>query len=156
MRPQTPSAEHQRIVFPLERDEDGFPPMDHESLWGKLASEDGAFRIDSIPFFATDVSLRDVVRAELVGDAWHFSEVLERAGHSTLRVMMLADGKLTVIRNALHQLGCQTELSHVPDFFSVDVPPDRALAPVIAYLKRMKTGRVLEHEEACMQHLPVG
>ena len=145
------TPEHQKVVFALEKDEDGYPPMPTESLWCKRTG-DGLARVDNIPFFATGVSLRDVVRVHDVDGASHFVEVVERAGHSTLRVMLLVDGKVALMRGNLAKLGCVLELSPLEALFSLDVPPETPYAPIVAYLTRMSAGSTLAFEEPCRQH----
>ena len=63
--PRTTTSNWRRIQFRLTLDEDGYPPASGETLWA-TALGDGTYRIDNIPFFATGVSLGDVVEAEMI------------------------------------------------------------------------------------------
>ncbi len=40
-----------KIVFELQQDEDGYPPVTRESLWA-TPTDGGLYRLDNIPFFA--------------------------------------------------------------------------------------------------------
>jgi hypothetical protein len=51
-----------RIVFQLEQDEGGFPPIAVELL-NATQLESGEFRLDNAPFFAREHSFGDTVRA---------------------------------------------------------------------------------------------
>ncbi len=47
MKPES-EPEHVKVLFRLEKDEDGYPPEEVESLWGILRSE--GIELDNIPF----------------------------------------------------------------------------------------------------------
>ena len=53
---------HVKICFPLEPDEDGWPPVTAETLWA-VELGGGLFRLDNIPFYARGVSDGDTVSA---------------------------------------------------------------------------------------------
>ena len=56
----SPSERYVKLLFPLEQDEDGYPPAAAETLWAVREGE-GLFRLDNIPIFATGVALGDIV-----------------------------------------------------------------------------------------------
>jgi hypothetical protein len=58
---------HFKIAFPLDRDEDGYPPDDVETLWG-WETKPGLYCIDNIPFFVKGISPGDVVSAKRAGE----------------------------------------------------------------------------------------
>jgi hypothetical protein len=57
-----------KIVFSLEQDEDGYPPVKTESLWAKPKA-DGSFELDNTPFYAQGISRKDIVAAEPISQA---------------------------------------------------------------------------------------
>src|SRR5438094_10554388 len=98
-----------RIYFPLAHDADGYPPVSGETLW-TTALGNGTHRIDNIPFFATRVSLGDVIEAEMIDGTPTFARVRQRGGHSTLRVVVFDLAAMPELRSAIEELGCSTGL----------------------------------------------
>ncbi len=121
-----------KVLFHLEKDEDGYPPAEIESLWG-LIREDG-IELDNIPFFARDVALGDVVKTRAAPDgALEFESVVRRGGHSTYRVILLrkapGDPKHTMDELIARGLSVEEDAG----LLAVDVPPDVALDPIRDY-----------------------
>ena len=140
-----------KIAFRLERDEDGYPPADWETMWAAPVGGD-LFRLDSIPFFAGLVSCDDLVRASPREGMLLFDAVVEIGGHSTIRVIAFRDEMVPALRAELARLGCSTELSHVPNLFAVDVPPDVAYEGVIERLAGHAAEGAIDYEQSCIQH----
>ena len=136
-----------RIYFPLAHEADGYPPVSGETLWATAVGP-GAYRIDSIPFFATRVSLGDVIEAEMIDGMPTFERVRQRGGHSTLRVAIYDLAAVPELRSAIKELGCATELSHLPRLVSVDVPASASLETVRAFLTAGADQGRWDYEEA--------
>jgi hypothetical protein len=116
-----------KILFYLERDEDGYPPVEVESMWA-MEREDG-YELDNIPFYAKGVALGDVVAAEAdVDGLLVYSRVVRRGGHSTYRVFLLTPGpddpQTTVDHFRGQGLGVERDL---PGLLAIDVPPTVSL-----------------------------
>src|SRR5262245_13795257 len=101
---------YQKVVFRLEKDkdDDGYPPNDWETLWGVEVGP-SLFRIDNIPFFVRGVSCGDLVSVNEVDGELRFDTVVERSGHSVLRVVIYDKSRVQDVREALHQMGVETE-----------------------------------------------
>jgi hypothetical protein len=56
------------------------------------------------------------------------------------------------LRRKLRDLGCSSEISHVPGLISVDVPPDVALADVRSVLDVGQNQQLWDYEEATLGH----
>lgn len=140
-------GEHVKVLFRLEKDEDGYPPEDVESLWGVLRSE--GVELDNIPFFAKGVALGDMLKVQEAPDgALEFDGVVQRGGHSTYRILLVkkrpGDPKHTM--DELIDLGLSVEED--AGLLAVDVPPDVSLASIREYLfEGIDSGR-WEAEEA--------
>lgn len=139
-----------KIAFPLSRDSDDYPPADREHLWA--ISHGDRYEIDNIPFFVKGVSAGDLVAAHNDGGELIFDRVLDFGGHSTVRVVMYDPAKKEAIRNKLAKLGCESEGSHLPNLFAVDVPPAVNYAEVISLLMKEADENILDYEEASIQH----
>ena len=147
-----------KIRFPLTRGPEGYPPVEFETLWATPAG-DGYFAIDNIPFFVVGVSCFDIVQARHIGNKlYSFEDLVIPKGHSTLRVLFyettddtrpVLERARDLIRN-LRTLGCTSEISHIPDLISVDVPPEVELARVRNILDAGNAADLWEYEEATL------
>jgi Domain of unknown function (DUF4265) len=125
-----------RIGFPLERDEDGYPPAENEWLWASDAA--GLWSVDNIPWYSRDVSFGDLVEVDedVEAQLW-FRRTAEPSGHSTFRVLVREQdpGPVAALRTRLEALGCSSEQwSEELPLLAVDVPAEVDIEPVIAML----------------------
>ena len=141
-----------KVVINLHQDEGGYPSASSESLWAEDLGN-RSYKIDNIPFFAPDISVDDVVRADEIGGERVVQDTVVRSGHSTLRVVLFAADQMGRVREGLLALGCKTELSHIPTLAAVDIPPDVPIQVVRGYLDRMASAGVLDYEESALRHL---
>ena len=81
-----------------------------------------------------------------------FQSVVRQSGHSTLRVVLFDTTVLDSVRANLSELGCSTELSHLPNLIAVDIPPDVELNRIREYLSRGELDGRWEYEESAVQH----
>ena len=149
-----------KVHFGLAQGEDGYPPASVESLWATALGR-GRFRIDNIPFFVCGVSSFDIVTAQERSDGVPWFETLaEASGHSTIRVTIFRDSidsrprdeRVQELRASLRKIGCPSELSHIPGFFSVDVPPEVSYHTVKQVLANGAKRRLWDFEEATLAH----
>lgn len=145
---------YERIFFRLEKDKDGYPPDDWETLWA-FEIESGLYSIDNVPFFVRGVSWKDVVAVNQKGDELHFKRVVRPSGHSVLRIIVFDKSKVDEVHTTLQQMGCDTEQSHIPGLLSVDCPPSIAIEPVLEFLTRGERDGNWEYEEASIRHKQV-
>ncbi len=140
-----------KIAFRLEQDEDGWPPVAWELMWALPRVGDTA-ELDNIPFFSKGVASGDLVAFSRDADQLTFAGVLVPGGHSTVRVIMYELGQKEATRDALKRLGCETEGSHLPSLFAIDVPPDTNYQNVVDFLTERSSADVLEYEEGAIRH----
>jgi Domain of unknown function (DUF4265) len=143
------SERHVKILFPLEQDDDGYPPASVESLWA-LPLNEGHFQVDNIPFFATGVSLGDIVSATQEEGAFRFQEIVQPSGHSTFRVAISEAADVPAVRAIIEQKGCSVEQSHLPRLIAVDVPPSIPLDSILPVLEAGREQGRWDYEEACL------
>lgn len=140
-----------KIAVRIARGSDDFPPADWEHLW-TVPCGVGQYEVDNIPFFATGISSGDVISAHTQDDQLIYDQVVRYGGHSTIRVAMFEVDQKEKIRKALARLGCETEGSHLPQLFAIDVPALVNYAEVIGYLEEKAADNLLDYEEASIQH----
>lgn len=148
-----------KVIFDLERDEDGYPPADYEHLWAKPLG-DNLYEVDNTPFFVRGVSTADVVVAEPDADNnLRFKSVKEPSQHTTLRVIVFREvsdarpieERVRDLRSQLTNLGCSSELSHLPGLIAVDVPPEVPVDLVTDVLAEGEGRDLWEYEEAALR-----
>ena len=112
------------IWFPVPPDAQGYPSS---QPWEQLYAEPVAgshYRVGNIPFFARGVAFGDIVSARLTDAGWlEFADVVERGGHSTMRVWLadhLAAGAAEVARQ-FESRGCRVECT-LQRLLAIDVP----------------------------------
>lgn len=135
-------------MFYLERDEDGYPPVDYEGVWVEKLTETSGI-IDNIPFFCRDVSLGDTVRFEMIDDELRYVSTLETSGNSLLRVLYY-DTDPSELRRLLEELGCETELDTIHRLIAVSVPAGGTLGQVQKFLLAKEARGEVGYEEALL------
>lgn len=146
-----------RVRFPVVQDEDGYPPIDAETMWvDPLGKARGEGVLDNNPFFAVDVSCGDTVSygesASDAGDGFVFGEVVARGGNSTVRVIAFSDEGIQRARSFCDDSGCDCEVFRNPRYISINVPSEVNYREFIDGLARMRASGDIEVEESCRQH----
>ncbi|KVD13356.1 hypothetical protein WI79_28940 [Burkholderia ubonensis] len=140
-----------KIVFELKIDADGYPPVAFESMWG-IETHRGAHVIDNVPYYVYGVSKGDTVAASVVDGEHRALSVIERAGHSTLRVFAEPPGERAAIIAALERMGARCAVTQRVSLFAVDIPPDADFATIDGFLAASCDGDRVAYEDACLQH----
>ena len=121
-----------------------------ESVW---ATKEGAYyRINNIPFFATNIALDDLVSVEEEDGGLYFDKLKEASGHSTIQMIIFNEDDLMRIGKDLEGLGCTWEGSHVKTLIAIDVPRDVSYNMVKQYLEKGEAEGRWSYKEACLAH----
>ncbi|WP_426492103.1 DUF4265 domain-containing protein [Hymenobacter sp. 102] len=124
-----------------------------ESLWAEVVDQNqGLYRLDNVPFFVTSYSLGDIVLAEMEEGQLVVKGLEEESGNTTLQIMLLQADMRSKVQQALEKLGCDWEESHLPGYFSVNVPKTVGYAPIKRYLKQAEKQSIVSFREACLAH----
>lgn len=140
-----------KVAFRLTRDDEGYPPADWEHLWVQVLGEN-EYLIDNSPFFVPGISVGDVVAAEREAGLLVYDRLLRRSAHSTIRVILFDPALTDQVRLRLGDLGCATELSHIPGLMAVDVPPDVPVKEIRAFLNKGEEEGSWQYEESALRH----
>ncbi len=136
----TPDA---HVVFPLEVDDQGWPPVSAERVWA-YSLGDNEYRIDNTPWFVRDLACDDVVSATAPDDASHpvFSHMVRKSEHLTIRIICFRrgplEGNLQAVVDAFIPLGVFAEGVTQYGMVALDVPRTAALRPIF---DRLVTGQ---------------
>ena len=142
----------EKIQFSIEQDEDGYPPVCIETAWARR-TQDGYYELNNSPFYAIDVSWKDIVDVEQMPNGiLKFKRVVRRSGHSTIRVVALEKEEKKTLQKKLEELGCSWEGGDVPSLISVDIPPHVDIEQVRNLLQEGSDNGFFDYEEASIQH----
>ena len=124
-----------------------------ESLWFIIVDQkQGWYKLDNIPFFLTSYAVGDIVYAEMEDGQLLVKDVVQESGNSTLQIICYQPSQTALIQQKLEALGCSWEESHLPDYFSVNVPSEVTYKPIKSYLKKAEKQKLLSYKEACLAH----
>ena len=143
------------VVFDLEVDDDGWPPVSGERVWAAPLGSD-RFRLENAPWFVRGVAEGDVVRAIASrGDQWpRFVEVVEWSGNCTIRVIPFAAGELAGDQERVlalfTPLGVTGEGAGIYPIVALTIGPDLDLRAIKTLLRQGSTEGWWEYEEGCV------
>lgn len=142
-----------RVHFTLPRDEEGWPPVDSETVWAELLAPTVA-KVDSIPWFVRDIALEDLISIDTgqVGQAI-FIEKLKWSGNCTLRVVPLADDTAAGIRDILDRvadLGVECEVLGQYGLVAINARPAADLGRLKRLLTQGEERGWWSYEEGCV------
>ena len=137
----------EKMTFVLEKDEDGYPADDFETVWveqiGKIT-----YRIDNIPFYITGVSPDDIVEGEICDQTLMFRRLINKSEISVIRLIFFNLLESNRIIDKLVGFGCRWEGSHLKQLFSVEVPKLSDYNAIIEMLENEAASDILDYEEA--------
>jgi hypothetical protein len=135
-----------KIVFFLERDESGFPPVDAESLWVELL-DDRRARVDNIPFFVRDATLGDIVEYRGEGSELQYVSTLHRSENSLVRVVCYPQADPAQLRRSIEGFGCETEFDSNHRLIAVSIPEHGDLEGLRSFLQLAEDRGEIGYEE---------
>jgi hypothetical protein len=151
------SEEFAKVRVDLEPDAEGYPPVGAETIWTTPCQEPDIYRVDSIPVFAHDLAVGDMIRVRREGDESIFDEVVASGGHSTVWIIVEDDRMddhawRTELREFLRGMGCESEWDDVHGIIAVDVPANASIDAIEARLADEEARGNAEYAHACLRH----
>jgi hypothetical protein len=144
-------ANHTKVHFRLDQDEDGYPPVAVESVWATPTEVEGRFVLDNVPFFARDATLGDeVITSTGEGGCW-FERVVLRSGNSLVRVVFFDVIHQGRVAEELEAFGCSTEGLEAHSLLAVSIPAQISLKTVQTYLRGEAAADHLDYEEPLLR-----
>lgn len=145
-----------KIVFPLEVDEDGFPPIASESLNARAV--EGGFILDNTPFFATGVGFGDVIEALPIPNqpgAFLFTNVVRSSGNKSISVIFLDHETVENVFQALKGYGAVCEYGEFGvreklQMLAVSVPASCDYSSIAEYLAALEVRELLSYSELAL------
>jgi hypothetical protein len=89
----SPDARLSHVIFPLEADADGWPPVGSERVWAFDLGQD-RYQVNNAPWFVRDLAIDDVVIANAPGPHLNpiFERIESRSDHLTIRIICFRRG----------------------------------------------------------------
>lgn len=142
----------QKMLYKLESDGDGYPPVSVEGLWVRRLAG-GTVVLDNIPFYARGIAPGDelAVAIEASGDTW-FQGVVRSGGASVFRIHASSDAEISKIREEILGLGLPSEVDMVVRLIAVEVPVSADIRPVLDYLVLGQEAERFDFEEGVLRH----
>lgn len=142
----------QKMLYKLESDDDGYPPVSIEGLWVQRLTG-GTVVLDNIPFYAKGIAPGDelAVAIEASGDVW-FQGLVRSGGASVFRIHASSDAEISKIREELLDLGLPSEVDIGVRLIAVEVPADADIRPVLDYLVLGQEAERFDFEEGALRH----
>lgn len=142
---------YHKIIFELTPDEENYPPVSAESLWG-ISKEQCVYEIDNAPYYIYGVSKGDCILTTEKNGAKVAIKIVRQGGHSTLRVFAENGVIKKQIIKQLEILGCTCSETKGISLFSVDIPAGCDFLEVDNYLSSISDDEKIAYEDACLQH----
>ena len=151
MTSNSKSQEPTAVLFPVERDQHGYPSVSREQIWC-LSVRGDRFIVDNIPFYARDVSMGDEILTEFRdGERW-FSAVLTPSRNTTIRAFAQKVEVESVLVVKLESFGGLAEKMEGSPLVAVSFPPTADLAGALEYLDRESDAGNVAFEESCVRY----
>ena len=145
-----------KVAIHIDKDEDGYPPYETETLWAKKV-DNNEYILDNSPFFARGFSLGDRVFGTIEHGQIVIKKVLIRGGNLTYRLLL--SGSFNKFKDGLlllKNIGCDYELMEIGDnlnLYSLDVPKKVDQLEMYKILDKGVIDNIWEFEEADINSL---
>ncbi|MET8687948.1 DUF4265 domain-containing protein [Streptomyces sp. NPDC004732] len=128
-----------KVAFDLPGEVADWAQASSERLWTGKTSVQMEVEVRNTPFYVKGVAYGDIVRVrpdherrELV-----FEEFVSEGGHSTVRVIIRAEGARGVVDDVLRSFECSWEIDATGYLWAIDVPPNVDYASMRVALLRV-------------------
>lgn len=120
-----------------------------ESVWANKVGE--YYRIDSIPFFAKNLSLNDLVEVDPEGDALYFSKLISESGWSTVQLVIMDKDHAQGVIDSIERMGLSWEgLGKDNQYLALGIPPTASYSEIKSVLDSLAAQGVLDYRESCI------
>ena len=141
-----------KMLFPIEPDDDGYPPVAVEGLWVRSLPV-GNVVLDNIPFYARGIASGDElsVSVNAKGELW-YEQLIKSGGASVFRVHAASDAEIARIREELLDLGIPSEVDSKTRLIALEVPMSSDIRPILNYLVLGQESGRFDFEEGVLRH----
>ncbi|WP_455928597.1 DUF4265 domain-containing protein [Pseudomonas fluorescens] len=140
-----------KLIFKTIKDQDGYPPVEFESIWGIQITND-TFEIDNTPYYIYGLSKGDTVLATMKNNELFGSKIVSKGGHSTLRAFVEQLDVRQNVRNEIIKLGADCSSVGGGSLLAIDIPPATDFDRIDKFLSSISNDDTIAYEDACLQH----
>lgn len=123
-----------------------------ETIWAKPL-ENGLYQIDNIPFYAPNLSNKDIIAVENDEGVLYFDDLIEASGHSTVQIIFFDDSKSKSLLKNLEEIGCKWEGMKEQPYYTLDIPSNVNYKTVKDILDKETEANILDYKEACLSEI---
>lgn len=120
-----------------------------ETIWANLL-ESGLYQIDNIPFYAPNLSNKDIIAVEDDEGVLYFDDLIEASGHSTIQIIFFDDSRSKDLLKKLEDLDCKWEGMKEQPYYTVDIPSNVNYDIVKVILDKETEAGILDYKESCL------
>jgi hypothetical protein len=142
----------EKMTFPLDKDEEGYPPDDFETLWVEKLGRD-KYRIDNIPFYVRNIAPNDIVLGISNDNLLWYKSTISKSNSSVVRIVFYRSGEVEKVLSDLQLMGCKWEGSHLKSLYSIEIPERVDLVEVRRFLIKLSDAEVIDFEEAAIRQI---
>ena len=139
---------HYKVLFVYSDDHE---PSEFkiENLWAEKIGNN-LFKVDSIPFFAKNIAVGDIVKVEYDEEEklLYFDELVEPSGNSVVRIIPFDKSISGEIGKKLLDLGCDWESLENGNLIAVHIPKEVPYGQIRTYLD--EGSEKFDYQEACL------
>ena len=111
------------------------------------------YRLIHVPAFARNLAVDDIVKVEFDDDEYHFDELIEESGNSTLHIVIFKLESKEILIQTLCDFECGVN-THVADtYLVVNVSSDIFYQPIQNYLRSEKMLGNIDFRESCLSRI---
>jgi len=123
-----------------------------ETVWATVVDEKNNFyKIDNIPFYIPDIASDDVIRAKFNKEEnlLVFEEVVEYSGNSLIRVIIVGEVEINIIRDYFKKLDCASERKG-NKYLVIEVPKKVDYSRIKIELEKLARTEKIDYAEAVL------
>lgn len=142
-----------KVNFYLETEEDGWPPIGTEVLHAIPLGNDEA-QLDNTPFFATSVSVGDVIKVSQKSStkSFDYEHLVKASGNSAISILLRGSTAKETVSDLLTKFAFYFEYGEFGNtkMFAVSVKGKNEYSEIKPHLDRMEVDGLISFAELCL------
>jgi hypothetical protein len=111
------------------------------------------YKLVHIPAFAHNLAYGDIVNVEFDDNEFHFDELIEESGHSTIHIVVFNLNNKESLVARLEQFDCAVNTHIADNYIVIDVPPNVLYETIKGYLQQEEDHENISFRESCLSKI---